>query len=49
VFRNEKDEKDFNLGAYLERGRIMLINSDNPTDTSSWKMDLNNYETKGKL
>ena len=43
VFRNEKNESDYNLGAFLERGRIMLIDSEDPADTTNWKMDLNNY------
>jgi len=49
VFRNEKNDTDFNLGAYLETGRIRILDSENTADTSKWEIKLNNYEAKGEL
>jgi hypothetical protein len=43
VFRNEKNDTDYNLGAYLETGRIQLIDSVDTSITEKWEMILNNY------
>jgi len=43
VFRNEKDDDDFNVGAYLEKGKVMLIDSEDTSDTSKWDLEENSY------
>ncbi len=49
VFRNEKDDNLYNLGAYLDNGRIKLIDSSDPTNPDAWEMTLNKYGTAGDL
>lgn len=36
VFRNEKNETEYNLGVYLDNGRIEVIDSTDTSNTSSW-------------
>lgn len=36
VFRNEKNEEDFNLGVYLENGKIELIDSTDVSNANNW-------------
>lgn len=47
VFRNEKDDHLYNLGAYLDNGRIKLIDTEDTNNPDSWEMTLNKYGTKG--
>lgn len=49
VFRNEKADHEYNLGAYLDNGRIKLIDSEDTTDPNLWDMKLNKYGTAGSL
>ena len=49
VFRNEKEEHVYNLGVYLENGRINLIDSEDTTDPRKWKIINNKYTTSGTL
>ncbi len=49
VFRNEKDDHLYNLGAYLDNGRIKLIDSSDTTNPDTWEMTLNKYGTAGEL
>ena len=49
VFRNEKADHEYNLGAYLDNGRIKLIDSEDTTDPELWEMKLNKYGTAGTL
>lgn len=49
VFRNEKNDHIYNLGAYLDNGRIKLIDSEDTTNPDSWEMTLSKYGTKGEL
>jgi hypothetical protein len=49
VFRNEKSEHNYNLGAYLDNGKINLIDSEDTTDPTKWEMKNNKFATKGKL
>lgn len=49
VFRNEKDEHDYNLGVYLENGKIELIDSPDASVATNWSKKVNAYTTKGKI
>jgi hypothetical protein len=49
VFRNEKQDFEYNLGIYMENGRIEIIDSPDSSDTANWDKALNNYAAKGKL
>lgn len=49
VFRNEKSDHEYNLGAYLDNGRIKLIDSSDTTNPELWEMTLNKYGTQGTM
>lgn len=49
VFRNEKDASAFNLGVYLENGKIELIDSSDTSTAEHWEKKRNAYTTTGKV
>ncbi len=49
VFRNEKNQKEYNLGIYVEGGGIELIDSEDTSEPSKWAKTTNSYKTSGEL
>lgn len=49
VFRNEKNDNDYNLGIYIEGGGIELIDSSDTSDPSLWAKTANSYKTTGEI
>lgn len=49
VFRNEKDDINFNLGIYTKGGGIEIIDSVDTSDTGNWKKQSNSYKTSGEI
>ena len=47
VFRNEKNDVDYNIGLYLNNNRVRVIDTDDVTNSDGWEIKEMSQVTKG--